>query len=762
MASKQYMLTQEGMLIALDANIKTDWSKLSIVSGATYESLQDYIDTAGDSGKLTGGDASDDADGTITMSAMTGVIYITDSPTGSLVFFDLAQDTTVSLTDEALNYIYAQYNGGTPRYQATTAETDISGTDEFVVALVWKSGTDLHIANVGKHIEQFPQQLFRHSFYIDGLERMWGLITTENGTRQLDVTVGALSWALHELGVAAKTAGSFKMFYNDGSWQESGATTTIPNTQYNDYGTGLTDLTANRYGVYWVYIVCDGDMYAVYGIGNYTLAQAQGADSPGNLPPELANIGVLVAKIIVQKNSTNFYSIILPWEVGIAGSAATDHGGLAGLSDDDHTQYVPLDGVARSNLGAVSWYIGDTANAKMTVGLTVNQGANDDEILTLKSSDVAHGMTDNAEADTFAAFYKNDPAAGGLAILGFSESDFAATIVGHVTTASETKSSAGLGAVQLVGRLKSGTGAGAMGADDNVVAMRDHTSTLWILDADGDVWHTGELSVNAADIDGALQIGNSTVTSHDGPYVGFAASFLTGSWDTTDPAKDGGYFHFSPDTGVGTTKFQWGFVDKDAPSALTAVALYKQMQMVLGSGTLNTKQTVGLTINQGANDDAILDFKSTDISHGFTDVVEANTFGVYYKNHATSGGVALLGFSESTFALTLTGYVTTADETKSTAALGAVQFVGRLKTGATGGSMAGVDNVVVMRNHTATQWILDASGNTWQVGHATMDYALFDNIKSGATQVAAGAAQHEVWKTSSHATLPDNVLMIGV
>lgn len=37
-----------------------------------------------------------------------------------------------------------------------------------------------------------------------------------------------------------------------------------------------------------------------------------------------------------------------------------------------------------------------------------------------------------------------------------------------------------------------------------------------------------------------------------------------------------------------------------------------------------------------------------------------------------------------------------------------------------------------------------------------------DTIKSGATQAAAGAAANEVWKTNGHATLPDNVLMIGV
>lgn len=40
--------------------------------------------------------------------------------------------------------------------------------------------------------------------------------------------------------------------------------------------------------------------------------------------------------------------------------------------------------------------------------------------------------------------------------------------------------------------------------------------------------------------------------------------------------------------------------------------------------------------------------------------------------------------------------------------------------------------------------------------------AFIHTVKSGATQGGAGAAIHEIWKTSGHATLPDNVLMIGV
>lgn len=40
--------------------------------------------------------------------------------------------------------------------------------------------------------------------------------------------------------------------------------------------------------------------------------------------------------------------------------------------------------------------------------------------------------------------------------------------------------------------------------------------------------------------------------------------------------------------------------------------------------------------------------------------------------------------------------------------------------------------------------------------------ATFTNVKSGATQVAAEAEAGQIWKTLDHATLPDNVLMLGV
>lgn len=70
-------------------------------------------------------------------------------------------------------------------------------------------------------------------------------------------------------------------------------------------------------------------------------------------------------------------------------------------------------------------FINDTANANMTIGLTVNQGANDNEIQAFKSSDIAHGLTTgfgiNIETDNFAAIQKRNATLGGVRHLVIAE-----------------------------------------------------------------------------------------------------------------------------------------------------------------------------------------------------------------------------------------------------------------------------------------------------------------------------------------------------
>ncbi len=131
-------------------------------------------------------------------------------------------------------------------------------------------------------------------------------------------------------------------------------------------------------------------------------------------------------------------------------------------------------------------FAGDTSNAKNTAGVTVNQGAFDDELVSLKSSDIAHGITDETETDTLGYLKKDSAAAGGLEVAGFSEGTRGLLLNARHTTDDTTKSTVGNAAVVVSGALKSGTGLADLGANANIFAVRNRTTTRFILDGDGD------------------------------------------------------------------------------------------------------------------------------------------------------------------------------------------------------------------------------------------------------------------------------------
>lgn len=84
---------------------------------------------------------------------------------------------------------------------------------------------------------------------------------------------------------------------------------------------------------------------------------------------------------------------------------------------------------AGAGVNAGTQYIGDTANADVTLGLTINQGTADDQILALKSSDVAHGLTTLAETDTYLSVAKVSATLGGALVSALSDGDGSGLII---------------------------------------------------------------------------------------------------------------------------------------------------------------------------------------------------------------------------------------------------------------------------------------------------------------------------------------------
>jgi hypothetical protein len=163
--------------------------------------------------------------------------------------------------------------------------------------------------------------------------------------------------------------------------------------------------------------------------------------------------------------------------VGIGGAAVAGMA-LKVTGDILATGNLEVDGTA---------YIGDSANGKVTKGLTINQGAADDEILSLKSSDIAHGVTDTTETDTYGFIKKIAADTGGLLIGGLAETGVkrAIQLTGIATDADTTKSTAGLAPIAFASYLKSGSATTAVSADGNLAVIRNGTTTRFIFDAEG-------------------------------------------------------------------------------------------------------------------------------------------------------------------------------------------------------------------------------------------------------------------------------------
>jgi hypothetical protein len=137
--------------------------------------------------------------------------------------------------------------------------------------------------------------------------------------------------------------------------------------------------------------------------------------------------------------------------------------------------------------------INESASDTDAGGLCINHGSNDAFALTLKNSDVAHGITGHAETDTYATFRKIDNADGGIQIHGLGEANQAVRINGICPTVNTAKSNASstVAPIILEAALKSGTGSGDISANGNILVVKMNGGSKFLVDEDGDIHYDG-------------------------------------------------------------------------------------------------------------------------------------------------------------------------------------------------------------------------------------------------------------------------------
>jgi len=215
---------------------------------------------------------------------------------------------------------------------------------------------------------------------------------------------------------------------------------------------------------------------------------------------ELVTIGATTTELCAEANllySSNYLTLLGPAD------NATSSGINLGTSADNTLGVITYDTLEgrikiQSNNTAnsmvienVKWYLLDTANGKMSKGLTINQSCADNEAFALKSSDVAHAMTGQTEADTYGALKKYQATSGGLLIDGYKDADGCPTGAIYIRStlgeaANTAKNCDGKGIIILDARITDGgSGVTSPGSDANLVSISSIGDVVFIFDEEG-------------------------------------------------------------------------------------------------------------------------------------------------------------------------------------------------------------------------------------------------------------------------------------
>ena len=192
-------------------------------------------------------------------------------------------------------------------------------------------------------------------------------------------------------------------------------------------------------------------------------------------------------------------------------------------------------------------------------------------------------------------------------------------------------------------------------------------------------------------------------------------------------------------------------IASDGKVTLTQI-LIDALGMVIGDTAAESKTTLGLTINQGANDDAILALQSSDIAHGITTIVDTDTFGIFRKVASTDGGLGFVGIAGGTgkvgvYAQAIAGAF---DSTTSNSAWGCFTIDVSEKSGTATANPGVDDNCFVVKHGGATPMIVKGDGDIYtdQTGGLAGTYDAEDDISlaMAAKYNMTGHYDH-AWKT---------------
>ena len=309
----------------------------------TVDQIQEYFDNTGSAGFFLGGALSDGGSGLVDVASGSGFIRTTNDDNVELQSFKWSASAGIAVADNTTQYVYVDDSGVISLSTSEFLETP----DKILIGVVTDEGAAIEsVFKLGVRLEESIGHAGRFMRGVHGIvrnKRVGGLIFGQSGDANRDVTMtaGQLEWGRTSYTMTAfDTSGADTFTTYSANGQEDAVASQWPNDTFDNAGT-LTTMANNKWANLFFWLEPNDKIIMVYGRAEF-LSQA-GAEAEGvpssSLPSRISETGLLATRFTFQK-SANTTTIESAFDTLFANAAVTDHGNLAGLSDDDHAQYI--------------------------------------------------------------------------------------------------------------------------------------------------------------------------------------------------------------------------------------------------------------------------------------------------------------------------------------------------------------------------------------------------------------------------------------
>ena len=347
---------------------------LTIGSPVSIDTLREQINRIWSSGVVDGAELTDNVDGTVDIAEGTAAMRASASGDVDLYSAIIPASTGLSLTDNSVNYIYADYNSGTPVWVVGANLTDFNCQDKCVAYMISREGNNIDVIDTRQQNVDSNRKHRRKDLETEGFRHVVGGSAISSTGLTVQLTSGAFYFGLTKiLHAAFDTSGAdtFDYYYTSDSgatWTKTASQTAIDNTYYNDITSGKVALSnSQKYKCDFHFLINNDPsrLVVVYGQQEYdSLAEAEAARIPSILPPVVSGLGVLVGTHIVKsaaismQTETTLDTILLS-------TPATTHNGLAGIQGGLTEEYYHLsaDELASLSREYASMYFNANATA---------------------------------------------------------------------------------------------------------------------------------------------------------------------------------------------------------------------------------------------------------------------------------------------------------------------------------------------------------------------------------------------------------------